>query len=155
MKKLIGRLERDAPGRSTAAFTLIEMIVVVVIIAVLAGLVGPRLFRNVGKAKTNAAKAQIELLGLALDNYRLDNDYYPTSEQGLEALVSEPDFSPFPKNWDGPYLKKIEVPSDPWDRPYYYVSPGEVNPSGYDLYTLGRDGERGGEDEDQDLFSWE
>jgi general secretion pathway protein G len=140
--------------KSIAAFTLIEMIVVIVIIAVLAGLVGPRLFRNVGKAKISAARAQIDLLGLALDSYRLDNDIYPTTEQGIEALVWEPEIVPFPRNWDGPYLKKLEVPLDPWDNPYIYVSPGDVNPGGYDLYTLGRDGEEGGVDEDQDIFSW-
>ncbi len=147
--------KRRGPAGSTAAFTLIEMIVVIVIIAVLAGLVGPRMFQNVGKAKINAAKAQIELLGLALDSYRLDNSIYPTTEQGLEALVREPEISPFPRNWDGPYLRKLEVPLDPWERLYIYVCPGEVNPDAYDLYTLGRDGLEGGEDEDQDIFSWE
>jgi general secretion pathway protein G len=146
---------RSGPKAPTAAFTLIEMIVVIVIIAVLAGLVGPRMFSNVGKAKINAAKAQIELLGLALDSYRLDNDIYPTTEQGVEALVREPEIAPFPKNWDGPYLKKLEVPLDPWDNPYIYICPGEVNQGGYDLYTLGRDGKEGGVDEDQDIFSWQ
>lgn len=145
------RMER----RSSAAFTLIEMLVVVIIVAILAGLVGPRLFRNIGKAKTNAARAQIELLGLALDNYRLDNDQYPTTEQGVDALIREPDIEPYPDDWDGPYLKKLEVPLDPWDQPYHYLSPGEVNTDGYDLFTLGKDGEVGGEDEDQDIYSWE
>ncbi len=140
---------------SSAAFTLIEMLVVVVIVAVLAGLVGPRLFRNIGKAKTNAARAQIELLGLALDNYRLDNDQYPTTEQGIDALVREPDIEPYANDWDGPYLKKLEVPLDPWDQPYQYISPGEVNMDSYDLFTLGKDGEVGGDDEDQDVYSWE
>jgi general secretion pathway protein G len=142
-------------AESSAAFTLIEMLVVVVIVAVLAGLVGPRLFRNIGKAKTNAARAQIELLGLALDNYRLDNDQYPTTEQGIDALVREPDIEPYANDWDGPYLKKLEVPLDPWDRSYHYISPGEVNMDGYDLFTLGKDGEVGGDDEDQDIYSWE
>ena len=104
---------------------------------------------------SSAAKAQIELLGLALDNYRLDNNEYPTTEQGLDALIHEPDIEPYPQNWDGPYLKKMEVPLDPWGRPYRYISPGEVNTDGYDLYTLGKDGEVGGDDENQDVYSWQ
>jgi general secretion pathway protein G len=94
-------------------------------------------------------------LRTALEHYRLDNDFFPTTEQGLEALVMEPDVDPYPRNSDGPYLEKRHVPSDPWERPYIYVSPGEVDEDGYDLYTLGRDGEVGGEDEDQDVYSWE
>lgn len=144
-----------AIGASSDAFTLIELTVVIVILAVLAGLVGPRLFRNVSKAKVNAARTQIELLGVALDQYRLDNDDYPTTEQGLNALVREPEVPPLPPHWGGPYLKKLEVPLDPWERPYHYISPGEVNLDSYDLYTLGHDGEEGGEDEDQDIASWE
>jgi general secretion pathway protein G len=140
---------------SRDAFTLIELVVVIIVIGVLAGLVAPRLLQNVGKAKTGAARAQVEMLGLALDNYRLDNNYYPTTDQGLQALVSEPDIAPIPRNWDGPYLKKREVPLDPWGKPYVYRSPGEVNPDSYDLFTLGRDGVEGGEGEDQDVYSWE
>lgn len=140
-------------GKRRNGFTLIEMIVVMIILAVIAGLVGPRLFKNVARAKRSAAKAQIELLGIALDNYRLDNDMYPTTQQGLQALVAEPTSPPVPPNWDGPYLKK-EVPVDPWGREYYYESPGTYNPDGYDLYSLGRDGLEGGDDEDEDVVSW-
>ncbi len=140
-------------GEKRNGFTLIEMIVVMIILAVIAGLVGPRLFKNVARAKRSAAKAQIELLGIALDNYRLDNDMYPTTQQGLQALVTEPTSPPVPPNWDGPYLKK-EVPVDPWGREYYYESPGTYNPDGYDLYSLGRDGLEGGDDEDADVVSW-
>jgi general secretion pathway protein G len=131
-------------------FTLIELLVVIVVIAVLAGLVGPLVFRNVGDAKVTAAKAQLELFGLALDQYRLDNDYYPSSSQSLEALRSLPAGEPAARNWRGPYLRK-PVPLDPWGRPYLYDSPGERNLNGYDLLTYGRDGRPGGEGEDGDV----
>jgi general secretion pathway protein G len=142
---------REVSSRN--AFTLIELIVVIVVIAVLAGLVGPMVFGNVGEAKVQAARAQIELFGLALDAYRLDNDAYPTTEQGLVALRSRPTAEPEPRRWRGPYLRK-EVPLDPWSRPYQYRSPGAVNPDSYDLVSYGRDGRPGGEGEDADLTSW-
>jgi general secretion pathway protein G len=107
-------------------------------------------FRNVGDAKTSAAKAQLELFGLALDQYRLDNDYYPSTAQGLEALRAAPAGEPAARNWRGPYLRK-PVPLDPWGRAYVYKSPGETNPQGYDLVTYGRDGRAGGEGEDGDI----
>jgi general secretion pathway protein G len=132
------------------AFTLIELLVVIVVIAILAGLVGPMVFRNVGDAKITAAKAQLELFGLALDQYRLDNEYYPSTAQGLEALRTLSPGEPAARNWRGPYLKK-PVPLDPWGRPYLYKSPGEKNSNGYELLTYGRDGKPGGEGEDADL----
>ena len=131
-------------------FTLIEMLVVIVVIAILAGLVGPMVFQNVGDAKISAAKAQLELFGLALDQYRLDNDYYPSTTQGLEALRSAPTGDPQARNWRGPYLKKA-VPLDPWGRPYIYKSPGDSSKTGYDLFTYGRDGKAGGVGEDGDI----
>lgn len=131
-------------------FTLIEMLVVIVVIAILAGLVGPMVFQNVGDAKVSAAKAQLELFGLALDQYRLDNDYYPSTAQGLEALRTQPTGDPEARNWRGPYLKK-PVPLDPWGRPYLYKSPGDSSKTGYDLFTLGRDGKPGGTGEDGDI----
>jgi general secretion pathway protein G len=131
-------------------FTLIELLVVIVVISVLAGLVGPMVFRNVGDAKVAAARAQLELFALALDQYRLDNDYYPTSGQGLEALRTMPTGDPIPRNWRGPYLRK-PVPHDPWGRPYTYVSPTGGSADRYELMSLGRDGRPGGEGEDADL----
>jgi general secretion pathway protein G len=131
-------------------FTLIEIIVVVVVIGVLAGLVGPMVFRNVGDAKTSAARAQIELFALALDQYRLDNSYYPSTEQGLAALRGAPGGEPRALNWRGPYLRK-EVPLDPWNRPYVYRCPSTGNADEYDLLSYGRDGEAGGEGEDEDI----
>jgi general secretion pathway protein G len=138
--------------RGRGGFTLIEMLVVIVVIAILAGLVAPLVFRNVGDAKVSAAKAQIELLGLALDQYRLDNDYYPSTAQGLEALRTVPTGEPPARNWRGPYLKKT-VPADPWGRPYIYTCPSPTNPNGYDLVTYGRDGKPGGDGEDADIHS--
>jgi general secretion pathway protein G len=137
-------------SRSTSGFTLIEMLVVITVIAVLASLVGPMVFRNVGDAKVTAAKAQLELFGVALDQYRMDNDDYPTTAQGLSALVAKPTSDPIPRNWRGPYLKKA-IPLDPWGRPYLYKSPGDQHVNAYDLVTYGRDGKQGGEGEDGDL----
>ena len=141
-------------GRTEArGFTLIEMIVVILVIAVLAGLVGPMVFGNVADAKIQGARAQIEMFGLALDAYRLDNDRYPTTEQALVALRAAPVAEPLARRWRGPYLRK-EVPLDPWGRPYIYVAPGPSNPTAYDLYSLGRDGQPGGDGEDADITSW-
>ena len=136
--------------RRMGGFTLIELLVVLVVIGLLAGLVGPMVFRNVGHAKMTAAKAQLELFGLALDQYRLDNDYYPSTAQGLEALRTTPSGEPAVRNWRGPYLKK-PVPPDPWGQPYVYRSPGEENAVTYDLVSYGRDGKPGGEGEDADI----
>ena len=133
-------------SRNSSGFTLIELLVVIAVIAVLAGLVGPMVFRNVGDAKVTAAKAQLELFGLALDQYRLDNDYYPSTAQGLEALRSAPQGDPAARNWRGPYLKK-PVPLDPWGRTYTYATTA----SSYSLFSLGRDGKEGGEGEDRDV----
>ncbi len=136
------------PGRE-AGFTLLELLVVVIILGLLASLVAPKFFGKLGMSRQKTAKAQIELLGSALDEFRLDNGRYPTTEEGLEALRKNPGDLP---NWSGPYLPK-PVPKDPWGRPYIYKSPGEHGP--YDLYTLGRDGQPGGEGEDADITSWQ
>ena len=139
--------------RNTRGLTLIEILVVIIVLGLLAGLVAPQIIGRVSEARGATARTQIELLSVALDNYRLDNGRYPTTQQGLEALRTEPT-EPVPHNWRGPYVRK-EVPLDPWDRPYIYRSPGDVNPRGYDLLTLGADGVPGGEDEDTDITSWE
>ncbi len=129
-------------------FTLVELLVVMVIIGLLAALVGPRLFPKLGKGKQAAAKAQIELLGQALDQFRLDTGRYPTTQEGLNALMINPGI----ERWDGPYLKK-SLPDDPWGRPYVYQSPGTHGE--YDLLSYGRDGMPGGDGEDKDVVSWE
>ncbi|MEO8031385.1 MAG: type II secretion system major pseudopilin GspG [Gemmatimonadota bacterium] len=141
------------PPDRRSGFTLIEILVVITVIAILAGLVTPMVFRNVGDAKATAAKAQIELLGLALDTYRLHNDRYPSTAQGLAALIVKPLGDPVPRDWRGPYLRQA-LPDDPWGKPYHYESPGTVNPDGYDLISYGRDGQPGGTGEDADVNSW-
>jgi general secretion pathway protein G len=128
-------------------FTLVELLVVMVIIGLLAALVAPRLFPKLGKGKQAAAKAQIELLGLALDQYRLDAGSYPTTQEGLKALMTNPGV----EKWEGPYLKK-NLPLDPWGKEYLYQSPGTHGE--YDLYSYGRDGKPGGEGEDGDIGNW-
>ena len=142
---------RDARERG---FTLIEIMVVIAVLGMLAALVGPGIFRNVTVARESTARSQIELLSAGLDAYALDNARYPTTEQGLEALRREPTAEPVPANWRGPYLRK-EIPLDPWGNPYVYRSPGEANPDGFDLLSLGADGRRGGDAEDADIASWE
>lgn len=144
---------RPNATHARTGFTLLELLVVLAIIATLVAVVAPSLFRNVGDAKSAAAKSQLEIFGLALDAYRIDNDTYPTTAQGLEALWTKPTAGDAPRNWRGPYLRR-DVPLDPWGRPYLYVAPGRDNPASYDLYTLGRDGRIGGIDEDSDLTSW-
>ena len=129
-------------------FTLVELLVVMVIIGLLAALVGPKLFPQLGKAKQDAAKAQIELLGQALDRFRLDEDRYPSTQEGLNTLVENPGL----EKWNGPYAKKKQL-LDPWGRPYQYQSPGTHGE--YDLFSYGRDGAPGGEKEDKDVTSWE
>ena len=145
-----GRKDRASRLRARDGFTLIEILVVIAVISLLAALVAPNVFRHVGTAKDAAAKSQIEMLGAALDAYRLDNGRYPTTAQGLEALWEEPTAEPRPSNWRGPYLRKA-VPMDPWGSPYLYASPGELHPNGYDIVTLGADGQPGGAGEDTDI----
>ncbi len=135
--------------KNRAGFTLIELMVVMIILGLLAALVVPRMFGKLGKAKTNAAYAQIELFGTALDSLRLDVGRYPNSSEGLDALVVAGSGT---DDWNGPYLKKNEIPLDPWGNPYGYESPGKNGD--YDLYSLGADGSQGGEGENRDVVSW-
>ncbi len=130
-------------------FTLLEMLVVLGIIAMLAGLVGPQVMNQLGGAKSKTAKVQIEELSAALDMYSMEVGKYPTTEQGLQALIEKPDDA---KRWNGPYLRKNKIPQDPWATDYQYVSPGQKGK--FDLYSYGADGKEGGEGEDQDLASW-
>jgi general secretion pathway protein G len=134
---------------SDSGFTLIELLVVVIIIGLLASLVAPKFFGKLAMSKQKTAKAQIELIGAALDEFRLDNGRYPTTEDGLSALRDKPEGL---ENWAGPYMPKA-IPKDPWGHEYVYTSPGEHYD--YDLVSYGRDGEPGGEDEDADIVSWE
>jgi general secretion pathway protein G len=127
-------------------FTLLELLVVIVIIGLLAAYVGPRYFAQLGKSERSAAKAQIEGLGRALDTYRIDTGRYPSTEQGLAALVTRPSDEP---KWNGPYLQKA-VPPDPWGRPYVYRAPGQGG-ADFDLLSHGKDGQPGGEGDAADV----
>lgn len=138
--------------RSQGGFTLIELLIVMVIIGLLAALVGPKLFSHVGSSKEKAAKAQIQMIGQALDMYRLDFGHYPTTEQGLKILWEKPSDGDVAKTWKGPYLQK-KVEKDPWGSPYVYKSPGDHGE--YDLASLGLDKKEGGEGENADVNSWE
>lgn len=140
-------------NRKQSGFTLIEIMVVVVIIGLLVGLIGPKVLGRAGEARTTAAKSDISNLARSLDIYKLDNYSYPSTDQGLEALVSQPSGQPEARNWnpDG-YLAK--VPKDPWGQEYMYMSPG-ISGNKYDIYTLGADGREGGEGEAADINSWE
>ena len=133
------------PVTKEAGFTLLELLVVIVIIGLLAGYVAPRYFAQVGKSEVQVARAQIDSLEKALDQYRLDLRHYPNAEQGLDALVSKPDGE---SGWTGPYLKKA-VPADPWGRAYIYRVPGTKGE--FDLLSLGKDGKPGGVGEDADI----
>lgn len=127
-------------------FTLLELLVVMVIIGLLAGYVGPRYFAQLGKSEVKATRAQIESLAKALDLYRLDSGHYPEQQSGLAALMQAPSGE---SKWQGPYLQKA-IPNDPWGQAYQYRIPGEKNE--YDLYSYGKDGKPGGSDENADIY---
>jgi len=138
--------------RKKSGFTLVELLIVMVILGLLSALVGPRLFGHLASSKTKAARTQIELVGAALDMYRLDLGRYPATEEGLSALSVKPADEAQAVNWRGPYLKK-KLDKDPWGNAYVYVFPGQYGE--YDLSSLGADGQPGGEGEDADIHSWE
>ena len=139
------------PTTSQRGFTLIEIMVVMVILGLLVAIVAPNIMGRSDQAKVTIAETQLKNIQSALDLYRLDNSHYPSTQQGLDALISKPSGSPEPKNWnpDG-YLKSI--PEDPWGNEYQYVSPGTEGP--YDLYSLGSDGQEGGDGDAADISVW-
>ncbi len=136
--------------RSRRGFTLIELLVVLVILGLLAGLVGPQVMKYLSGAKSDSARLQIENLAATLNMYRLGIGRYPTSDEGLDALVEAPAGT---ERWNGPYLEKKQVPKDPWGFDYQYRFPGEHGD--FDLYTLGADNAEGGEGENRDIANWQ
>ncbi len=135
--------------RARQGFTLLELLVVIVIIGMLVGYVGPRYFKQVGKSQVTVVRDQMHAFAQALDHYRIDNGHYPTTEQGLAALMTKPANA---AKWAGPYLQKAP-PADPWGNPYVYKSPGEHGE--FDLLSYGKDGAAGGTGEDADLGNWQ
>lgn len=144
-----------APRRRERGFTLIEIMAVVLIIGLLGGVVGAVVFSQIDKARVTTARTQIKQIEAALDFYRMDNGRYPSTDQGLEALVRKPSSEPVPRNWrpEG-YLKGGEVPRDPWGNPYQYESPGSHNTYSFDLWSFGSDGAAGGDGTDADIGNW-
>ena len=133
-------------------FTMIEILLVVIIISVLAAMVVPNLTGRSDQAKLVAAQTDVDTnLSAALDLYKMDNGVFPSTEQGLAALLTAPSSAPVPAQWNGPYLKKKRMPKDPWNRPYVYVSPGSQNPDSYDLSSYGPDGV----ESKDDIVNWE
>lgn len=141
------KLRRHARASRLHAFTLVEMLLVLVILAVLAAIVIPKFSGRSQQAKETAAKSQIASMEMALDAFEVDTGFYPSGNNGLNALIDPPSNAP---NWRGPYLKK-GIPLDPWGNPYTYSYPGRNNPSGYDLMSVGPDGRAGGDD---DITNW-
>jgi general secretion pathway protein G len=140
-------------SRRESGFTLIEIMVVLTIIAIMTALIAPQIMGRVDEARVTAAKQDIRTLETALDFFQMENFRYPTTDMGLEALVKKPD-DPAIRNWRaGGYLKATTVPKDPWSNPYRYIQPGTKG-GAYDLYSLGADGEVGGEGVDADIGSW-
>ncbi len=138
--------------RFSRGFTLLEIMVVMVILGLLVAIVGPNVIDKLGEGKVGSTKIQLRNIGNALDFYKVDNYNYPSTEQGLEALVSKPSGFPEPKNWN-PNGYMPSLPKDPWDNEFQYLSPGLSGP--YDLYSLGSDGKEGGEGEDADISIWD
>jgi general secretion pathway protein G len=147
--------ERKKPPKRLSAFTLIELMVVIVILGILAAFVVPRLTKRPEDARVTKAKLEVSNLEQALELYYLDNGMYPSTEQGLAALIEKPQTGDIPQGWkEGGYLAKGRLANDPWGNPYVYVAPG-IHNADFDLYSLGKDGQEGGEGYDADITNWE
>ena len=140
------------PAAFRAGFTLIEIMAVVLIIGLLSTLVGVAIFPQIDKSRVNAARAQIKMLDAALETYRMDSARFPSTDQGLEALIVEPSEA---RNYQpGGYLRERRIPNDPWGNPFQYEAPGQNNPHSYDIWSWGADGQAGGDGIDEDIGNW-
>ncbi len=139
-------------GLRAAGFTLLELLVVLVILGLLAGLAGPKVIDALGGAKSKDAKLQIQQFGQTLEMFKLDVGRYPTTQEGLQALVVAPSGV---NNWNGPYIRTKIIPKDPWNNEYHYVSPGQHNTKEYDISSFGADNREGGDGENKDVNNWE
>ena len=147
LRRLFTHRKRTPETSYDAGFTLLELLVVLVIIGLISGLVGPQVMKLLGKAKSDVAKVQMDNIASSLNLFSLDIGRYPTNNEGLSILIKKPDNLP---QWSGPYLNDDTIPSDPWNRPYIYIQPG-ANGKPYQLKSLGSDGAIGGQDEDGDI----
>lgn len=145
------RYQTTRVRQKQTGFNLLELMIVMVILGLIAGIVGPQAMKYLGKGKTKSAKVQIENISSALDMYRLEVGRYPSSSQGLDALVKKPSNA---RGWNGPYLKKGRVPVDPWGNEYHYKRPGQAGQA-FELASLGADGSQGGQGEDADISLWD
>ena len=143
--------KRNNATRGSRGFSLLELLVVLLLLGTFAGIFAPKIFGQAEKAKQKAAKLEIDQIGQALDLYKLEIGRYPTSQEGLAALMTAPSGV---SNWNGPYLKRNAVPKDPWSNEYRYVSPGDQNRP-YDIISLGSDGKEGGDGDGKDINSWQ
>jgi general secretion pathway protein G len=141
-------------GREERGFTLLEILAVLVLLSFILTMVAPNIINNLQKGQGDAAKAQISALKNVLNIYYLDNSMFPSTEQGLKALIEKPGTPPVPENWNGPYFEDHKIPKDPWGRELHYVCPGNHNPKKYDVYTLGKDNTEGGTGSDMDVGNW-
>ena len=142
--------------RDESGFTVLEFLVILILLTLIYGIVAGNVDRQIAQGRASAAKIQIKSFKNMLQQYKLDNGTYPTTEQGLDALLNKPQTPPIPANWNGPYIDEDgKIPVDPWGKPYVYRSPGTKRPNSYDLFSLGSDGQEGGSGSAADITNWD
>jgi general secretion pathway protein G len=135
-------------------YTLIEILAVLTLLAFIITMVAPNIINSLQSGQIKAARSQISSTENVLNSYYLDNSCYPTTEQGLKALIEKPTASPIPDTWNGPYIQKNKIPADPWGHELHYKSPGEHNSESYDLFSFGKDNAEGGSGANADIENW-
>ena len=145
-------MQKERQGEK--GFTLLEILAVLALLAFILTMVAPNIVNNLQKGQISAAKSQINATKSVLNSYYIDNSTYPTTEQGLKALIEKPTTPPIPENWSGPYLQDNKLPLDPWGKELKFISPGSHNPQSYDLFSLGKDNAEGGTGANADLGNW-